>query len=175
MTWVSLGGAVVVVVVVVLAVAVAKARVPTAASNGAATHTVAPTATPTAVVSTNAPTTDAPDATPTAGFGDTATNPDLSFICAAQANESGTVIAYATIAGSDATSGSALCADLEQMGPWIELKSIAAGSIERVPGCYLTSADGAVTARIYGAIPSGDEAMTKALCTALFNSAGVSP
>jgi hypothetical protein len=152
----------------VLVLTMTNARTPVIASSG--TRVPTPTSAP-----ADDPT-DTTPATPSGGFGDTGTNPDSTFICAAKADVHGTVVAYMTVAGSDPTSGNALCSDLEKAGPWIGLPSIAAGSYDGVAGCFLTSADGAVTARVYAAKSGSlDVTTTRTLCGTIFDQANVSP
>jgi len=167
--WVGIASVVGVMIVTgVLVLTMVNARTPVIASNG----TGAPKPTPTP---TDDPT-DTTPATPSGGFGDTGANPDSTLICAAKADVRGSVVAYMTVAGSDATSGNALCSDLEKLGPWIGLPSIATGSHDAVAGCFLTSADGAVTARVYAANPaSHDITAARTLCGSIFDQAGVSP
>lgn len=173
--WVGGASAFVVIAIVgVVVLTTTSGKAPAGAFNGAAVPAGTSSATPTATPS--AEPADATLATPSGGFGDTTTNPDSSFICAAKAPVSGSVIAYMTVAGSDVTSGDALCSDLEQEGPWIGLQSIAAGSYDVVAECFLTSADGAVTARVYAAKPGADDVtMTRTLCSRLFNQADIRP
>jgi hypothetical protein len=173
-----IGGAVVVIVAAAVAVfLLTRTSKPSVASTGIGTPKA--TAKPT-TTSTPAPTsTPTPANTTTAGglggFGDTDANPDSTFICAASASSNGTIIAYTTVAGSDSTTGKSLCSDLEQGGGWTDTTTIAAGAYDAVPGCWLSTEDGSVTARIYTAVPGGDDTTTQTLCTTLFDSAGITP
>jgi hypothetical protein len=113
----------------------------------------------------------------TGGFGDTSNNPDSQYICAAKATEQNEVIAYTTVAGPDATDGEGVCTSMEQgsKGAWTDIAQIASGSFETAPICWITAGNGAVTQRIYTAIPNGDDNATAVLCDDLFTGAGVKP
>ena len=85
------------------------------------------------------------------GFGDTAQNPDTTFICAASAAINGHIIAYLTVGGSSDTAGMSMCNALEQ-GDWVAVSTIKASDYETLDssnGCYDTV--GPITARIYTA------------------------
>jgi hypothetical protein len=148
--------------------------------------TPTPNASPSApAVSLPTPATNAtatPSASPTTsgatgGFGDTSANPDSQYICAAQATENSEVIAYTTVAGPDASGGQGVCTAMEQgsKGAWAEVARIASGSFETTPICWVTAGSGAVTQRVYTAIPNGDDQATTVLCDDLLTSAGVTP
>lgn len=146
------------------------------------TQTVSPSA---SAVSLPTPATNAtptPSAAPTTsaatgGFGDTSDNPDSRYVCAAQATENSEVIAYTTVAGPDTSGGEGVCTAMEQgsKGAWTDVARIANGSFESTPICWVTAANGAVTQRVYTAIPSGDDQATTVLCDDLFTGAGVTP
>ena len=158
---------------------------------GATSQAPAPTSTATPSASPSAPSVSLPTpatiATPTpstattsgatGGFGDTSKNPDAQYICAAQATENSEVIAYTTVAGADATDGQGVCTAMEQgsKGAWTDVGQIASGSFETTPICWVTAANGAVTQRVYTAIPKGDDDATTVLCDDLFSGAGVTP
>jgi len=132
------------------------------------TATPAPTAT-TAPAATSAPATATPTSVAgiTGGAGDTAVNPDSTSICAASgADESGDLIAYLTVAGTDTATGDSLCGTLESGSSWTAVTSIPAGGYESVPGCHVTLDGGAITARIYTA-QAGSDADTVELCNTL--------
>jgi hypothetical protein len=154
---------------------------PTVAANvpgtSTATPSVAPSAAPTATPTESAPSTPTPataDAT-LGGFGNTDANPDSTFVCGASASTGSTVIAYVTVAGSDSDTGNGLCSALEADGSWTAITTISASSYEAVPECWLSTPDGAVTARIYTAVPGGSDGATETLCNTVFTSAGVTP
>ncbi|MGO8686139.1 MAG: hypothetical protein ACLQT7_02985 [Candidatus Dormibacteria bacterium] len=149
-----------------------------AAGCGSATTPVTTPATagPTASA---APTTASPTATATStalagvsgGAGDTSANPDATFICAASAaDDSGTLLAYLTVAGTDATTAKSLCSALEGASGWTAISSIPAGQYLAEPGCHLSFEGGSVTTRIYTA-KSGSPADTEALCNTLLGDA----
>jgi hypothetical protein len=172
--WWGIGaGALILVAAGVVVFALTRASKPTVASKGIGSPNATATTTPTA----------APSSTPTAatftgatgGFGDTPANPDSTFICAASASSSGAVIAYTTVAGSDSSTGNTMCSNLEQGGGWTAVTSISAQSYKAPSGCWLTTASGGTTARIYTAIPGGNDSGTQSLCSTLFSSAGVTP
>jgi hypothetical protein len=130
--------------------------------------TTAPTAT-TAPAATSAPATATPTSLAgiTGGAGDTSANPDSTYICAGSGtDDSGTLIAYLTVAGTDAATGTSLCGSLESASAWTAASSIPAGGYNAVPGCYVTLDGGAVTARIYTA-QGGSDADTVVLCNTL--------
>jgi hypothetical protein len=135
-----------------------------------------PIESPTAVAAAT-PTPAPPSTGTTGGFGDTATNPDAQYVCAAQATENSQVIAYTTVAGADTTDGQGVCTAMEQgsEGAWTDVASIANGAFETTPICWVTAANGAVTQRVYTAIPNGDDQATMVLCDDLFSGAGVTP
>jgi hypothetical protein len=172
--WWGIGAAVLILVAAgVVVFALTRGSKPTVASKGIGASTPTATTTPSA-----APTSTATAATltgATGGFGDTATNPDSTFICAASASSSGAVIAYTTVAGSDSSTGNTMCSNLEQGGAWTAITSISAQSYKAPSDCWLSTASGGATARIYTAIPGGNDAGTQSLCTTLFGSAGVTP
>jgi hypothetical protein len=143
--------------------------------SSAPSSTPIPTPSPTPVAAT--PTPGPPSTGTTGGFGDTATNPDAQYVCAAQATENSQVIAYTTVAGADTTDGQGVCTAMEQgsQGAWTDVSSIANGSFETTPICWVTAANGAVTQRVYTAIPNGDDQATMVLCDDLFTGAGVTP
>ena len=136
-----------------------------------------PAATATPAV-TSAPATAAPTSAPaatgaTGGAGDTSANPDSTYICAASGvDDSGTLIAYLTVAGSDTTTGNSLCNSLENSSSWTAASSIPAGGFTAVPGCYVTTDDGTVTARVYTA-QGGTDADTVVLCNSLLGGASL--
>jgi hypothetical protein len=144
----------------------------TPAPTSAATPTPAPTA-----ASAGTPTPAPPNTGATGGFGDTSTNPDTQYVCAAQATENSQVIAYTTVSGADTTDGEGVCTAMEQgsQGAWTDVSSIASGSFETTPICWLTAANGAVTQRVYTALPNGDDEASMVLCDDLFSGAGVTP
>jgi hypothetical protein len=101
-------------------------------------------------------------------LGDTDTNPDQSYECAASGkSDSGTLIAYATVAGTDNAEATQVCSALEGSGAWSSVSSIAAGSYESTPICHITTSDTATTIRIYTAKPDGDDSTTTQLCAAM--------
>ena len=93
----------------------------------------------------------------TKGYGDTAANPDGSFICAASSSINGLAIAYVTVAGTDATAGRGMCRTMENTNGGHSWVDVTNGSFSLTPlskannanGCYDTV--GSVTARIYTA------------------------
>jgi hypothetical protein len=154
----------------------------TPAPTSSATPSTAPPPTATPLQSPTAATAATPTPAPpntgtTGGFGDTATNPDTQYVCAAQATENSQVIAYTTVAGADTTDGQGVCTAMEQgsQGAWTDVSSIANGSFETTPICWVTAANNAVTQRVYTAIPNGDDQATMVLCDDLFSGAGVTP
>ena len=177
--WLGIGAVVVVLLIAGAAVFfLTRSTKPTVAANVPGKSTTAtPSVAPTATATPSTPSTPTPvtsDGT-TGGFGDTDANPDSTFICGASASTSGTVIAYTTVAGSDSATGNSLCSALEADGSWTDISTIAASSYEAVPECYLTTPDGSVTARIYTAIPGGNDGATQTLCNTVFDSSGVTP
>jgi hypothetical protein len=138
-----------------------------------ATATPLPSATPAPATPTPAP----PISGATGGFGDTSTNPDSQYVCAAKATENSQVIAYTTVSGADTTDSQGVCTAMEQgsQGAWTAVASISSGSFETAPICWVTAANGAVTQRVYTAIPNGDDQATMVLCDDLFKGAGVTP
>jgi hypothetical protein len=127
----------------------------------AVTPTPLPTPTPSAI----------PSPSPTLlpgevrGFGDTATNPDSTYICAASASVNGQIVAYLTIAGTDTAAGQSACTALEQGGAWVAVSTLPAGSylaLDATNGCFDTI--GPITSRIYTAT-AGLPADTLRLCT----------
>jgi hypothetical protein len=154
----------------------APAQLPTATPAGSPPAHPASLPTP---ATTAAPTPSAPATASgaTGGFGDTSDNPDSKYICAAQATEESEVIAYTTVAGADTTDGEGVCTAMEQgsKGAWTDIAQIASGSFETTPICWVTAANGAVTQRVYTAIPNGDDQATMVLCDDLFTGAGVTP
>lgn len=106
-------------------------------------------------------------------LGDTSTNPDQSYQCAASlASDSGDTIAYTTVAGTNDAEATQFCAALEQNGSWKSVESIAGGTYATTPVCHLTTSDDAMTARIYTAEPNGDQSLTTQLCAALAQGLG---
>jgi hypothetical protein len=154
---------------------------------GASTQAPAPLPTTTPTASPSAPLASLPTpaiATPTpvttsatGGFGDTSDNPDSQYICAAQATEDNEVVAYTTVAGPDATDGRGVCTSMEQgsKGAWTDIAQIASGSFETTAICWITAGNGAVTQRLYTAVPDGNDDATMVLCDDLFTGAGVTP
>jgi hypothetical protein len=159
---------------------------------GATSPAVTPLSTPTPADTPTAPTVSLPTpasgatSTPSApatstgasgGFGDTTNNPDSQYICAAEATESSQVIAYTTVAGADTNDGRGVCTAMEQgsKGAWTDVAQLAGGSFETTPICWVTAANGAVTQRVYTAIPNGDDQASMVLCDDLFTGAGVTP
>ncbi|HVC04276.1 MAG TPA: hypothetical protein VND88_06335 [Candidatus Acidoferrales bacterium] len=138
-----------------------------------ATATPLPSATAGPATPTPAP----PNAGATGGFGDTATNPDSQYVCAAKATENSEVIAYTTVSGPDTTGSTGVCTAMEQgsQGAWSEVSAISGGSFETAPICWVTAANGQVTQRVYTAVPNGDDQATMVLCDDLFSGAGVTP
>jgi hypothetical protein len=158
------------------------ATTPAPAQSPTATPTPSPSAPPVSLptpATVATPTPSAPITTTgaTGGFGDTSGNPDSQYICAAQATEDSEVVAYTTVAGPDANGGEGVCTAMEQgsKGAWTGIAQIASGSFETTPICWVTSASGAVTQRVYTAIPNGDDQATMVLCDDLFTGAGVTP
>ena len=101
------------------------------------------------------------------GAGDTSTNPNSTYICAASGtDDSGSLIAYLTVAGTDTDTGNSLCSSLESASAWTSASSIPAGGYNGVPGCYVTLDGGSVTARICTA-QGGTDTDTVALCNTL--------
>ncbi|MBV8529086.1 MAG: hypothetical protein JOZ75_12285 [Candidatus Dormibacteraeota bacterium] len=101
-------------------------------------------------------------------LGDTNTNPDQSYECAASGqSDGGTTIAYATVAGNDNAEATQACAAMESSGAWSAVQSISGGSYETTPVCHITTADSATTIRIYTAKPDGDDSTTTQLCAAM--------
>jgi len=108
-------------------------------------------------------------------LGDTGTNPDSTYECAASGqSDSGTLIAYSTVAGSDNAEATQLCAALEQTGAWKSVSTISAGSYETTPTCHITTADSKTTIRIYTAKPDGTDSLTTQLCAAMARGFGAS-
>jgi hypothetical protein len=105
------------------------------------------------------------------GYGDTKTNPDNSFICAAATRTAkGTDAAYLTVAGSDRSAGDRWCSTAAK-GSWKAITTIAAAAYDTPARCYLTTDRGGITARIYTAV-HGSTSKTKALCAQMFQKAG---
>jgi hypothetical protein len=134
---------------------------------------------PTGSKATTAPATTTSTPTPapsgvTGGAGDTADNPDTSFICAASGqDDNGDLVAYLTVAGSDSSNGQTLCDSLESASSsWTEVDTIPAGGYYPTPGCYVTTEGGQLTARIYTA-QGGSTADTTELCNSFLQSAGL--
>ena len=101
-------------------------------------------------------------------LGDTGSNPDQAYECAAKlSTDSGDVIAYSTVAGSDNAAATQFCAALESDTSWTAVQTIAGGSYETTPICHITTNDQKTTARIYTAKPNGDDSSTTQLCAAL--------
>ncbi|HEY6469445.1 MAG TPA: hypothetical protein VI434_06735 [Candidatus Dormibacteraeota bacterium] len=155
------------------------ATTPTPTSSATAASTAAPSPTPltTATAAPTATPTQGPSSGATGGFGDTSTNPDSQYVCAAKATENSQVIAYTTVSGADTTDGQGVCTAMEQgsQGAWTDVSSIASGSFETAPTCWVTAANGQVTQRVYTAVPNGDDQATMVLCDDLFTGAGVTP
>lgn len=106
-------------------------------------------------------------------LGDTSTNPDQSYQCAASLDsDSGETIAYTTVAGSNDAEATQFCSALEENGSWKSVKSISGGTYSKTPVCHLTTSDNAMTARIYTALPNGDDSLTTQLCAALAQGLG---
>ncbi len=152
------------------------AQLPTATATASPSAPAVSLPTP-ATVASPTPTAAATTSAATGGFGDTSGNPDSQYICAAQAEEDSQVIAYTTVAGADTTDGEGVCTAMEQgsKGAWTDIAQIASGSFETTPICWVTAANGAVTQRVYTAIPNGDDQATMVLCDDLFTGAGVTP
>jgi hypothetical protein len=133
--------------------------------------TTAPTAT------TTSPSTASPSATAksgpvagvTGGAGDTSANPDQNSVCAASGSSGGSIIAYLTVAGSDATNANSICSTLEGSSDWVAISTVPAGQYESVPECHVTYEGGEITARIYTA-KGGSPAETEILCDTLLSS-----
>ena len=91
----------------------------------------------------------------TKGYGDTAANPDNPYICVASSSVNGQVIAYVTVAGTDATAARSVCSTMENFNgghSWVAVPLSASFSLRPLTtatGCYNTM--GSVTARIYTA------------------------
>lgn len=101
-------------------------------------------------------------------LGDTNTNPDSQYECAASGHsDSGTLIAYSTVAGTDNAEATQVCAALEQSGAWNSVQTISASSIESTPICHITTSDNKTTIRIYTAKPDGTDSLTTQLCAAM--------
>jgi len=83
-----------------------------------------------------------------------------SVICTAQVDAKGRVVAYATAAGSDTTSGTTPVPVSNRQDPCTHARSMAAGTNAVAAICYLTAADDAVTLRVYLTIPGGDAAVS---------------
>ena len=145
---------------------------------GATTVIVTVPATTAVPAVTSAPATAAPTSAPaatgaTGGAGNTSDNPDSTYICAASGvDDSGSLIAYLTVAGTDTDTGNSLCNSLENSSSWTAASSIPAGGYDPVPGCYVTSDDGTVTARVYTA-HGGTDADTVVLCNSLLEGASL--
>src|ERR1700694_5453495 len=97
---------------------------------GACTSSTTASVTPSAATSPQASPVTSPSA-PSAllpgevrGFGDTTTNPDATYICAASASLNGKIVAYMTVAGSDTAGGQSACTTLEQGGAWVAITTI---------------------------------------------------
>lgn len=158
--------------------ATSQAPAPLPTATPAASPSAAAVSLPTpAAIATPTPSGAAPGSGATGGFGDTSVNPDSQYICAAKATENSEVVAYTTVAGADTTDGEGVCTAMEQgsKGAWTDIAQIASGSFETTPICWVTAANGAVTQRVYTAIPNGDDQATMVLCDDLFTGAGVTP
>lgn len=135
-------------------------------SSSATSSSSAPTATATPAPST----TTAANGTK-GGYGDTADNPDKTYACAAEAyaDDGTTVIAYVTVAGTASSSTSAVCDSLNS-ATFHKVSSLTVQTPQSA--CFITTADGSATTRLYGA-PKGSDATTQSLCSALLKAAGV--
>lgn len=101
-------------------------------------------------------------------LGDTATNPDSQYECAASGrSDSDALIAYSTVAGTDNAEATQVCAALEQSGAWDSVQRISGSSIDPAPVCHITTADSKTTIRIYTAKPDGTQSLTTQLCAAM--------
>jgi hypothetical protein len=105
-------------------------------------------------------------------MGDTSANPDASYVCGAEAfaDDNVTVVAYVTVAGSNASEAKILCSTLSSSSSFREVTSM---SVSGTAACYLTTAHGTATARVYTA-PNGSLVTTDELCSSLLNGAGIS-
>lgn len=136
--------------------------------------TAAPTATtgsatsPSAVSSPSA-TASGPVAGVTGGTGDTSANPDSTSICLASGSSGGDIIAYLTVAGTDAPDAKSICSTLEATSNWVATSTVPAGQYAAVPECHVTYEGGAITARIYTA-KGGSPSETEILCDNLLSS-----
>jgi hypothetical protein len=92
------------------------------------------------------------------GYGDTTANPDNTYICAASSSRYGHVVAYLTVAGTDATAARSVCNTFENYNggnAWVDVPLSASFSLTPLSaanggnGCYDTMAS--ITARIYTA------------------------
>ena len=149
---------------------------------GCGSSTLTPASSATALPAATVPSAVTPTPAPlstgaTGGFGDTTTNPDAQYVCAAKATENSQVIAYTTVAGADASGAQGVCTAMEQgsQGAWTDVTSISSGSFEATPICWVTASNTQVTQRVYTAIPDGDDQATTVLCHDLFSGAGVTP
>jgi hypothetical protein len=140
----------------------------TAPATAAPTATTAPATSP-AATSSSASAKAGPVAGVTGGAGDTSANPDSTSVCLASGSSGGDVIAYLTVAGTDATDAKSICSTLEASSNWVAASTVPAGQYAAVPECHVTYEGGAITARIYMA-KGGSPSETEILCNNLLSS-----
>jgi len=88
--------------------------------------------------------------TASGGVADTPANPDRSYICAAEARDSGgQAIGYLTVAGSDNAAGQSECSAVAQSSGWTAVSSSPFHENLYTPVCFITFDAGQLTARIY--------------------------
>ena len=120
------------------------------ATNATGPSTPTPTSTPLPTPTSTPTPTPGPALTSLGGTsiaGDTASNSDNSFLCAATMGEKGTPSgADVTVAGTQGSEAQNLCSVLLAEPGSEEVSSFTANS---GPDCYMTTADGLVTVRIY--------------------------
>ncbi len=104
----------------------------------------------------------------TGGAGDTSANPNSTSICLASGSSGGDIIAYLTVAGTDATTAKSICSTLEGTPGWVAISTVPAGQYEAVPECHVTYEGGVITARIYTA-KGGSPSETQILCDTLLS------
>ena len=104
----------------------------------------------------------------TGGAGDTSANPNSTSVCLASGSSGGNIIAYLTVAGSDAAGAKSICSTLEDNPGWVAISTVPAGQYAAIPECHVTYEGGFITARIYTA-KGGSPSETEILCDTLLS------
>lgn len=107
----------------------------------------------------------------TGASGDTTANAHANLACAAWvfADDNETVVAYVTVNGSNGDEAKPLCQTLN-LTIFRNVSSVPPGTTAARADCYLSTSDGAVTARVFQA-PMGTSATTLEVCSAMLNAA----